>query len=297
MNSYFKKFSLLLMSCTFLSACTVAGTGGDVQRLENQVMTQQQTIQQLNSQLSGVQPAQADTWMQIQTLRQEMASMRGILDNLENAVNPIGGVQGLAEKLAQQDRALRLAESQLGLDLQLDEPALPQTNMVNMANTNMNSSLGANNSITPNQNITSPVQPSSTAAIPANTQTDVNDTAQLLYDAGIRAFNERRYPQAVTAFTDFINTFPQHTLISNAYYWQGEAYYQVKDFTAAALAYENVISKFPNSNRAPSAYLKQGMSFSELGKNDAAKERLNELISKYPKAPETTRAKQLVSTL
>ncbi len=290
MQKGIKNFTLFFVSCSLLSACTVTGSQ-DVQRLENQVMTQQQTIQQLNSQLSGVQPAQADTWMQIQTLRQEMASMRGILDNLENALAPIGGVQGLGDKLARQERALRLAESQLGLDLNLDEPALPTMNT-----TMPTSSYSPTSAMTPPQSTIAPSQPTS-APIQTGTQTDINDTAQLLYDAGIRAFNERRYTQAVTAFTDFINTFPQHTLISNAYYWQGEAYYQEKNYSAAALAYENVISKFPNSNRAPSAYLKQGMSFSELGKNDAAKERLNELVSKYPKAPETARAKQLISSL
>ncbi len=294
MYKNFKTAGLLILASTVLSGCVAANQ--DVQRLQNQVSTQQQTIQQLNSQLSGVQPAQADTWMQIQTLRQEMSSMRGILDNIEIALQPLGGTQALAEKLAQQDRALRLAEAQLGLDLQLDDPALPQTGTTNPLG---GSAYTPTSTTTPAfpvvQSVTPPVTPAAKAEIPQ--QTVSTDTAQQLYDSGIKAFNERRYDNAVNAFTDFITTFPQNTLISNAYYWQGESYYQLKNYAAAALAYENVISQYPNSNRAPAAYLKQGMSFRELGKNDAAKERLNALISEYPKAPEATRAKQIVPTL
>ena len=74
----------------------------------------------------------------------------------------------------------------------------------------------------------------------------------------------------------------------------GECNYQMKNFAAAALAYENVIAGFPNSAKAPASYLKQGMSFLQLGKKAAAKQRLRELVKKFPKAPEASRAKQVM---
>lgn len=52
-------------------------TGGNLQR---QVDANEQAIRQINSQLSGVQPAQADTWSQVQALRQEVAALRGDMD-------------------------------------------------------------------------------------------------------------------------------------------------------------------------------------------------------------------------
>ncbi len=286
MNSLLKKSSLVLLSVTFLSGCVAANQ--DVQKLQQQVQSQQQTIQSLNSQLSGVQPAQADTWLQIQTLRQEMASMRGSLDNIELALRPLGGSQALAEKLAQQDRALRLVESQLGLKLQLDEPALEHIPTTLPDSVLVPTQVGSSQVTPP------PVNPKPTPVTVTPTSTD---TAQALYDNGMKAFNDRRYDNAVNAFTDFISTYPQNSLISNAYYWQGESYYQLQNYGSSALAYENVISQYPNSNRAPSAYLKQGMCFIELNKKDAARERLNQLIKTYPKAPEATRAKQLLSSL
>ena len=68
----------------------------------------------------------------------------------------------------------------------------------------------------------------------------------------------------------------------------------MKNYAGAALAYENVIAGFPNSSKAPASYLKQGMSFLQLGKKAAAKQRLRELTKKFPKAPEASRAKQVI---
>ena len=63
----------------------------DISALQNRVNQQEQTIRQLASQLSNVQPAQADTWAQVQSLRQEMATLKGQIDNLNYAASGIVG--------------------------------------------------------------------------------------------------------------------------------------------------------------------------------------------------------------
>ncbi len=296
------KSSFCLLSFALLTACVPSQ---NVKSLESQVYSQQQTIQSLNQQISNVQPAQADAWLQMQSLRQEIASLRGIIDNLELALRPLGGTQALGQKLVQHDKALRTLESQFGLDFKLDEGiVIPMNTGINsqsftpdqMGQTGQIGQIGQINQSSSAQKLApSYVNPSSANKSQANLAT--KDTAQALYDTGITAYNERRYQQAVNAFSDFISTYPKHSSISNAYYWQGDAYYQLKNYAQAALAYEEVISAFPNSTKAPSAYLKQAMSFANLQKPDAAKERYNQLISAYPKAPEATRAKQLIKEL
>ena len=197
----------------------------------------------------------------------------------------------MADMLARHDRALRLIETQLAMDLQLDDAAagLPAT-----------SPAGTPGTVLPGSTIpaaTAPSTPASTTVTtPPSAPVDPGkvDMAQALYDSGMTAFNDRRYDQALKAFTDFTGAYPQHKLVSNAWFWQGECNYQMKNYAAAALAYEKVISGFPNSKKAPASYLKQGMSFLQLGKKDAARERLNQLIAKYPKAPEATRARHRV---
>ncbi len=292
MNKYIKSSCCLAMLGLF-TACVPSQ---NVKSLESQVYSQQQTIQTLNQQISSVQPAQADAWLQLQSLRQEIASLRGIIDNLELALRPVGGTQALGQKVVQHDNALKTLESQFGLDFKLDEITAVSP-MPSALNNNINTGINLN---TPSLNQSQKTAPSyvSPSSANKNVQTPIQkDTAKALYDTGITAFNEKRYTQAVNAFSDFISTYPNNSLTSNAYYWQGEAYYQLKNYAQAALAYEEIISGFPNSTRAPSAYLKQAMSFAALQKPEAAKERYNQLISAYPKAPEATRAKQLVKEL
>ncbi len=93
-----------------------------INAMQARLAQQEQQIQQLNSQLSGVQPAQADTWAQVQSLRQEMGAVRGQIDDFNNATAPAGGLAGLAQRVARHDEALRSLQTQFALDLQLDQP-------------------------------------------------------------------------------------------------------------------------------------------------------------------------------
>lgn len=292
-------------------ALTGCSQGKQYDTLQAQVSQQNQATQQLNMQLSGVQPALADTWSQLQSLRQEVAALRGEVDTMNHALTQVGGAAGMADALSRHDRALRLIETQLAMDLQLNQPgaSIPtaMAGTPGMSGVGMNgmgtAGMGAPGTMGDNSGTTGGVAAVTAPSTPTPPVTAspakpvASDTAQALYDAGMGSFNNRQYSQALKAFTDFTSTYPKHNLVSNSWFWQGESSFQLKNYAAAALAYEKVISGFPNSNKAPAAYLKQGMSFIQLDKKDAARERLNQLLQKYPKAPEATRAKQVLSTL
>lgn len=304
-----KSLLLTLLAPVFLISCT---QDNQLQMVVNQ---QGQMIRQLQSQISNVQPAQANSWSQMQQIQQELAQLRGDLDNLNHATSHLGGTAELGNTIAKHDRALRLIESQLAMDLQLGSTASNTMTTTGIAGTQ--TGLVANQGIagtTSHTTPSTPVAPTTTtpvvnpapvvAPVPvvtpsqAQSTTPNNDaTAQALYDSGINAFNARNYGVALNSFTDFVKVYPSHALVSNAWFWQGESQYQLKNYAAAALAYQQVISSYPNSNKAPASYLKQGMSFIALKKNDAAKERLKELIAIYPKAAEAKRAEQVLSTI
>lgn len=247
-----KVFSLALgglLAGTLMSGCVPVSN--DYDTLKAQVTQHDQILSQLNMQLSGVQPAQADTWSQVQSLRQEIASMRGDLDTINMALSQNGGAAGLADLLARHDRALRLIESQMAMDLQLDQSSV-----------GMNAPIAGyagqgqvqNQAYTQGSSI--PVTVPATPIVTQNANLN-SDTAQALYDAGIASFNNRRYEQALKSFSDFTDTYNSHSLTANAWFWQGESHYQLKNYGAAALSYEKVISEFPNSNKTPDSYFKQ----------------------------------------
>ena len=242
----------------------------------------QAQVSQMNRQMNTSQTSQADSWSQLIELRQEVAELRGQIDTLNNALKQVGGAEKLAETQVVHGRALHLLESQMALDLQLGVPA--------------NASAAVENGAIPEALAGIPVMAPSadTAPVAPAVQAQPADMAQALYDNGMDLFNTRQYQAALKSFGDFSKAYPKHQLTSNAWFWQGECNYQMKNYAAAALAYENVIAGFPNSAKAPASYLKQGMSFLQLGKKAAAKQRLRELTKKFPKAPEASRAKQVM---
>ncbi len=279
-----KKFSLILLPAVLGSLTLTGCVNNQMNTMQARLDQQEQQIRILNSQLSGVQPAQADTWAQVQSLRQEMSSVRGQIDDFNNATAAVGGLSGLAQRVNRHDAALRSIGTQFAMDLQLDE----------VAPDGIPAASGVDPTVpaTPQNVTTPPVEaPQTTAPQQPAVQSDI---AKALYDAGIQAFNARNYSGALKSFSDFTDTYPKHRLISNAWFWRGECQYQLGQFPAAALDYEQVISKFPKSGKVASAYLKQGMCFIKAGKKDAAKIRLQELVKKFPKSPEATRARQLM---
>ncbi|MDR1359882.1 MAG: tol-pal system protein YbgF [Deltaproteobacteria bacterium] len=247
------------------TAGAAAGRSGE--SLEQQVARHDSQIQKILSQVGQVEmvlPGQAEMWSQIQTMRQEMNSAQGRLEDLSAQISGEGSgeLARLKDKVARMEALLRQIASQLAisagsLDAQIPAPGIPE-----------------------------PLTQAPPLAPSAN-----QDTATTLYEAGVDAFGKGRYQDAIVSFRDFIASFPKHELAGNANFWAGESYFQIKDYPRAALAYQEVIAKFPGSAKVQSAMLKQGISLYHAGKKDVARQRLNELIKKYPKSPESGRAK------
>ena len=286
----------LLSLPLMLTACVTTGEHNALQAQVNQI----------NRQVSSSQTNQADSWSQLMELRQEVSELRGQIDTLNYALQRAGGAQKMADTLAMHDRALHLLESQMALDLQLDPDPSAQTGMVGGMTGIPGTDPMTGAPVPQNQPVSGaatavsgapavPAAPVVSAAPTAPAAQQNVDMAQALYDNGMASFNSRQYQAALRSFSDFTKTYPKHKLISNAWFWQGECQYQMKNYAEAALAYENVISGYPNSVKAPASYLKQGMAFLQLDKKAAAKQRLTELTRKFPKAPEATRAKQIIS--
>lgn len=279
-----------LMTRFVMSVATVGLMTGCVKQNEYDAL--QVRVQQQDRQLQQLQPAQADSWAQMQSMRQELNTIKGQMDDLQMA----GGARALVDKVNRHDTALRQVESSLAMDLHLNDPAaVPQASAEGLdpvaaagvqAGMGMVSPVPAGTmGITPQQTLAP--QPTPPAAPPAAPK----DMATALYDAGLSAYNARKYQEAQRSFSDFTKNYASNKNISSAYFYLGECSFQRNQFADAALSYDTVITKYASSPKAPLAYLKQGIAFSKLGQGAAAKARMQELIKKFPKSPEAARAK------
>lgn len=270
---------------------------GEIDSLNARMTRNEQQMQQLSSQVGNVEqvlPGQAEMWAQMQAMRQELNVVRGQFDEMNAGGGGGGQVQRLGVQVARLETAVRQMAAELGVKVEaLDQPLELVT--PGAAGTEGAAAGGAEGAITTTAGAAAGTaatggQAGGAAAPPAAQA----DTATHLYDSGMNAFASRNYRDAVKAFTDFTKAFPEHKLASNAHFWRGESYYQLKDYAGAALAYQEVIQKFPGSGKFQSAMLKQGMALYYNGAKDAAKARLDELVKKYPKSPEAGRAKKFM---
>ncbi len=310
----------------FLLATMATGLTGCAQR--NDDMEAQ--ILQHDAEIRRMQPAQADTRNELQSIREELREMRGLVADLKRA----GGAAAMVDKLNRHDAALRQIETSMAMKFDLGDPIQPAAGAPVVAQPVQTAPQAAPQATTPpvdfsygglNDNAgagaaagaatgaatgAAAASAASAAAAPSGstwgqeTPRPKQPVAQkdmkiALYEAGVNAYNSRKYTEAQRSFSDYLQNFGQSgdaKTTASAQYYLGECYFQTNQFADAALAYDTVINSYSKSDKAPAAYLKQGICFSKMKKGAAAKARMNELIKKYPNSPEAKRAKDFLKT-
>lgn len=129
------------------------------------------------------------------------------------------------------------------------------------------------------------------AGDPAKEQATYNAAYDLLRP------EQRRYAEAITAFTSFLQQYPNSDLADNAQYWLAEAYYVTQDNKSALSAFQALTEKYPESPKVPGALLKMGYILDADGQRAEARKALQEVVSKYPASPAAGMAKQRLNTM
>ena len=136
-----------------------------------------------------------------------------------------------------------------------------------------------------------PPQPvvGATGQKPSATATEEEQAA---YDAAINDLRAGQYAQAITGFESFITDYPFSTLLSDAQYWLGEAYYVNRDFEQAREIFLALGAQHPNSDKIPDTLLRLGYIYESLGDNGKAQQVYRKLIEAYPSNRNADLAKQ-----
>lgn len=285
-------FGITVMILTSLAGCTAAnrnGNSGTGESLSQQVYRHEQELRAIKSQIGQVEqilPGQAEVWSQVQTMRQELNSVHGQIDNMQRS--GVGDASQLQERITRLEMLMRRLGAQTGVDTSLLDA--PLTDGVNQSFSGQESNPALTTEPGP-QLSTGPAGGATTPGPGPETAEGSKDTVTAMYESGMTAFGQGRYADALKIFQDLSASSPQHKLASNALFWEGESYFKMNNYANAAMAYQEVIEKHPGSPKYQAALLKQGMALYHAGKKDAAKERLNGLISRYPTSQEASSAK------
>jgi tol-pal system protein YbgF len=115
---------------------------------------------------------------------------------------------------------------------------------------------------------------------------------QRAYDAALDQFKRGDYGGAITAFGNFVKTYPRSPLASSAQYWVGNAQYARRDYRGAIATQRQLLQSYPDSSKAPDALLNIASAQSDLNDNAAARRTYEELIARYPQSEAATKARQ-----
>src|ERR1700722_5753240 len=105
---------------------------------------------------------------------------------------------------------------------------------------------------------------------------------QAAYNQAFDILKAGKYDNAITAFQQFLSSWPQSSMADNAQYWLGESYYVTRDFQNAAAAFQTVLDRWPDSRKAPDALLKLGYTQAELQHTAQARATLAAVSTRYP---------------
>jgi tol-pal system protein YbgF len=101
------------------------------------------------------------------------------------------------------------------------------------------------------------------------------------YQAAFDLLKDGKYPEAISAFKQYLTTFPNATLADNAQYWLGEAHYVSRQFPDALRDFRTVLEKYPDSRKTPDALLKIGYCNYELKNWAEARSALNQVVQRF----------------
>lgn len=226
-----------------------------------------QTTGQANTNSSLPASGQAQLFMQLQQMQNQITQLQGALEE-----------QQLLIKQLQKEGLERYQD----LDRRLSSGNAGQTSSSNTAS-NTGGAIDANATLTPpaNQN-TGPADP---------------EKEKVYYDAAFSLIQKKDYATAAQAFTAFLNKFPSSQYAGNAQYWLAEVNLAQGDIQAASGNFGKVLEQYPNHPKVPDAMYKLADVQQRLGNKAKAKELYNQLIAKYPKSSAATLAKRSLQTL
>ncbi|WP_238582509.1 tol-pal system protein YbgF [Cellvibrio sp. OA-2007] len=184
--------------------------------------------------------AESDVYSQIRALQEEVATLRGLLEE-------------------QSYELKQLKQLQLDNYIDLDRRLSGNTSAAVSARTE--------------DSMAAVAAPVAASALPGTaSESDV-------YKAAYDLLNQKDFDGAVRAFKAHLNSFPSGSFASNSHYWLGKIAMLKKDYPQAKSWFTELIANFPSAAKVPDAQLDLGKVYFLMGDRAKAKALLSEVAA------------------
>ena len=111
-----------------------------------------------------------------------------------------------------------------------------------------------------------------------------SEAVQLYREAAILMATQK-YPEAVLAYSSFLEQNPDHPLAGSAQYQIGNAYFKQKEYKLALSEYERVLTSYDRSPQVPDTLLEMAECEDFLKRSEKAAQHRQLLTSLFPQSP------------
>ncbi len=108
-------------------------------------------------------------------------------------------------------------------------------------------------------------------------------TEQQLYELALDSLlQEQQYQASIEQFGQYLAEYPDGRFVTNAYYWQGQAYVNLSMFNEARTAFETILTEYPDGRKIEDAMYSLGAVYHRLGDNTNATMMLQDVVTRFP---------------
>jgi tol-pal system protein YbgF len=108
-------------------------------------------------------------------------------------------------------------------------------------------------------------------------------TEQQLYELALDSLlQQEAYQRSVQEFDQYLAQYPDGRFVTNAYYWQGQAYVNLSMFNEARVAFETILEQYPDGRKIEDAMYSLGTVYHRLGDNARARQLLQDVRARFP---------------
>jgi len=227
---------------------------------------------ELDSKLAPIQKRQAETGVEIQEIRGEVARLAGAVDENRRLVKDVverdfSELNEMRSSISELERVIGHIQSYLGL-----EPhAAAQGKGI----------------------IRRPIEQHRSLVVSEKAAPSGLDD----YEKAIAEFRQGNFSEALVSFTRFTESHPESELTDDAQFRIGECHMRLRQYEKAILAFHEYITKSPEQIRTPEAMLQQAHAFHEMQDDLSSKILLKDIIERFPHSDEAQTAKERLKGL
>jgi tol-pal system protein YbgF len=271
---------------TFGASKEIVELQRDVAMLQDQVRNVQKS---LDEKVTTIQTLVQQTLESVNKTNTAVALMeRGFNDAMKqqqaSVSAPVASVGQKLDQMAEDFRAVR--ESVLDMNTRMGKLDAKMADLQNLINT-----IKAPPPPPPGSPSATSAPDAAQAGPPPGMQ------AETAYTNAYRDYLGGKYDLAVPEFNDYLKYFSNTQFASNVQFYIGDIYYKKQDYTNALQAFDNVLERFPDGNKTADAHYMKGMALMQLSRNDSAAREFSDVYTSYPDTDLAAKAKARLKEL